>query len=419
MPHVYISYSIQDSDYAHKLASALQQRGFDVWPDRESELDVTLSQVGQRQIKTCACVILLVTPQALESDRVEGEHELARSLGKPIFPLLLEGEERVPVGCEPPVELTGGALPAAWFYDQLAQIARAQSYSYDGGLETFSPTAGEDKARKAASPQTTQMSAYYPRQVAPRVWRPLLAYVFRTPAARQVLLDAEAELGKDWAEYGQAVEEAQQQIAEGAPICATPYVEGFQFKPLNLTIGFYEDWERFDFQLRASGAPLDQFASGSITFTVEGVIVADVPLSIFVSEDVVGQEVESETTAIYDKVFCSYSHRDTQIVERVEAAYQALGMDYLRDVKTLKSGQQWDAQLLALIEQADIFQLFWSTTAAKSKFVRQEWEHALSLPDKPSNFLRPVFWEMPLPDPPAELGHIHFRYEPKLAEAQS
>ncbi len=35
----------------------------------------------------------------------------------------------------------------------------------------------------------------------------------------------------------------------------------------------------------------------------------------------------------------SYSHADTAIVEAVEKASQALGMDYLRDVMTLKSGQ--------------------------------------------------------------------------------
>ena len=37
----------------------------------------------------------------------------------------------------------------------------------------------------------------------------------------------------------------------------------------------------------------------------------------------------------------------------------------------------WDPALLDLIERADVFQLFWSTNAAESIYVRREWEHAL------------------------------------------
>lgn len=404
MPHIYISYSRQESAYAAKLESALKERDFNVWRDRGTDRGATVLPVLQEQIKDCVCMLLIVTPTAIQSERVEQEYELARSLGKPIFPLLLGGEERVPPGCEPPIRLREDALPPAWFYTQLDQIVRAASYS------------GRQNRPRSASTEATHMSAYHPRQVAPRVWRPLLAYVFRASAARQVLQDAQDELDQDWAEYNQAFAPAQQQIAAGAPICATPQMDGFQFKPLTLTLGFYEDWERFDFQLRAFDAPLDQFATGSITFTVEGVIVADVPLSLFVSEEVVGQAVESQAAAAYEKVFCSYSHQDMQIIERVEAAYRALGMDYLRDVHTLKSGQMWDDQLLALIEQADIFQLFWSTTAAQSRYVRKEWEHALGLGNKPANFLRPVYWETPMPPPAPELGHIHFKFQPDLAE---
>jgi hypothetical protein len=33
MPHVFVSYSRRDQDYAHKLAEDLRQHGFDVWID--------------------------------------------------------------------------------------------------------------------------------------------------------------------------------------------------------------------------------------------------------------------------------------------------------------------------------------------------------------------------------------------------
>ncbi len=33
MGHIFISYSHDDTDYAHRLADALQAEGFDVWID--------------------------------------------------------------------------------------------------------------------------------------------------------------------------------------------------------------------------------------------------------------------------------------------------------------------------------------------------------------------------------------------------
>jgi hypothetical protein len=64
-----------------------------------------------------------------------------------------------------------------------------------------------------------------------------------------------------------------------------------------------------------------------------------------------------------------------------------------------------------MIERADIFQLCWSQAAKLSKYVEKEWSHALKQGRLPS-FIRPVYWETPMPEPPAELAHLHFaRYQ--------
>ncbi len=274
------------------------------------------------------------------------------------------------------------------------------------------PPAGALTPKAAAD---VRFSTYYPREVMPNIWHPMRAYVFRASAADKVARDAADALGS-LDPFREVSRDSRTAIAEGALITAAPHIDGFQFNPPQASVYFYEDWHHYEFKLRAVSAPLDQSSNGRVTFTVEGVIVAEVPLSIFVGGSVplASGSTANTTSKLYQAVFCSYSHRDTQIVERVERAYKALGLDYLRDIVSLKSGQEWNAQLLKLIEKADIFQLFWSKAAAESKYVRQEWQHALSLNRGSAAFIRPVYWDQPMPPVPPELGHLHFAYQPDL-----
>jgi hypothetical protein len=74
----------------------------------------------------------------------------------------------------------------------------------------------------------------------------------------------------------------------------------------------------------------------------------------------------------------------------------------------------WNADLLSMIDNAEIFQLFWSPNAATSTYVRQEWERALerAKAQKLVGFIRPVYWEKPLVQPPPQLADLHFAYVP-------
>ena len=73
------------------------------------------------------------------------------------------------------------------------------------------------------------------------------------------------------------------------------------------------------------------------------------------------------------------------------------------------------------IYQANIFQLFWSRNSMRSENVRAEWEYALSLGR--AHFIRPTYWETPLPQsqeeglPPEALRSLHFQHvRPVLSE---
>ncbi len=299
-----------------------------------------------------------------------------------------------------------------WLLDEDEAVAEIPDWLTD----TLSEAKEVDQTPVNAEP--VQFAAYYPKEVAPEAWQPLHAYIYKALATAQVEADAAQKLGDQKQQFrGVRGVMASLPIEEGALVTATPHLPGFQFNPPSVSLGFYKDWHRFDFELRAKGAPLHQSANGAITFTVEGILVADVPLSVYVGDaapETAAPQVRASAKA-YQAIFCSYSHQDAQIVARAERAYKALGLDYLRDVISLKSGQDWSVELINLIEKADVFQLFWSRAAAESKHVRFEWEHALKVHAARPGFIRPVYWQdNPQPPIPTELNHIHFAYQPDL-----
>jgi hypothetical protein len=282
----------------------------------------------------------------------------------------------------------------------------------------LAPTYGQPAPRQGETappqPQPVQFSAYFPKEVKPDDWQPLHAYVFKQSAEKSVSEDVGKQLGERVSVFRKLVQTAKQIIQEGELVTATPTLPGFQFNPPSVSVALFEEWHRFDFKLRAHTAPVNQAANGLLTFTVAGVIVADISLSIFVGETASASDQSSASSKPYQAIFCSYSHRDTQIVERVERAYKALGLDYLRDVVSLKSGTHWSNELLELIEKADIFQLFWSEAAAQSEYVQKEWQYAIKLNRDQAHFIRPVYWRQPMPSPPQDMSHIHFAYQPDL-----
>ncbi len=295
-----------------------------------------------------------------------------------------------------------------------------------GALDRLREEEDEESAaetRRSAVREPVEFTAYYPKEIAPNVWADLLAYVYRQSAADAVKNDAQGELGAAISAYRRVARPEQTLVMDEAQIVVTPRLTGFQFNPVNVTIGFFDAFNRAAFKVRATSAAPGDVHEGVIAFTVEGIIVCEIPLYIEVNANA-SIPVSSQPTAplvtaapprkAYQAVFCSYSRRDLQIVERVERAYRILGFDYLRDLTTIRPGEDWDSRLLQMIEQADIFQLFWSSHSAASNAVKKEWTKALELAAARPNFIRPVFWEQPMPAPPPELSHINFAFEPTL-----
>jgi hypothetical protein len=151
------------------------------------------------------------------------------------------------------------------------------------------------------------------------------------------------------------------------------------------------------------------------------ILVAEVSIAIPVDTQkarLYGEASSKLETSVspYRKIFASYSHADEAIVRQFEQLVDAFGDKYLRDVRDIRAGEKWDERLEELIREADVFQLFWSRNSMRSKFVRDEWEYALSL--NKHNFIRPTFWEEPMPEdknaglPPTSLLSLQFKRVP-------
>jgi hypothetical protein len=100
-------------------------------------------------------------------------------------------------------------------------------------------------------------------------------------------------------------------------------------------------------------------------------LIGEVPFQLPVSATATDEIAPStqESAKRFRQIFASYSHRDSEVVEEVERYVSLTGDRYMIDVRTLRSGEVWDDRLRELIDEADIFQLFWSRNAMYSPYV--------------------------------------------------
>jgi formylglycine-generating enzyme required for sulfatase activity len=123
MGHIFISYSHKDSSYVHKLAEALEKEGFEIWIDDRIHYGSEWPKVVTRNLDVSNGVIVVLSNNSNESDMVQNEVARAREKKKPIFPLLLDGENWLIVQAKQFVDVRDGSLPSEKFYERLALVA--------------------------------------------------------------------------------------------------------------------------------------------------------------------------------------------------------------------------------------------------------------------------------------------------------
>jgi hypothetical protein len=291
----------------------------------------------------------------------------------------------------------------------------------------LSPTAAEEQPAAEDIDNNVQFTVYRPSTIVPQLWYTLVAFAHLSkprPNAppnepdpvKEVQRLAAKILSDQPARYEASKLDRGFSVPRKGLLTFVPLVEGCEFNPPTQSILWQKTVHKVEFEMRALPEVDGREVEGQMTVYLGNIILTEVPLRISVDSHYVApqsqpSETEEASATPYRKIFASYSHQDTEIVEDFENYVRALGDTYLRDVQTLRAGEVWSERLEEMIREASVFQLFWSSKSMPSKFVRQEWEYALSL-NRPK-FIRPVYWEEPLPEtkpdlPPASLKRLHF-----------
>ncbi len=232
---------------------------------------------------------------------------------------------------------------------------------------------------------------------------------------KKVEVQAAASLGPQIQGFASLTTDSRNDIPRGELLRFVPRVEGLEFNPAERAFRWLERIHEEIFRFRAPKEFDGKIVHGQMEVYFGIILIAEVGLTIVVDSSV--ETIESDPKAVargrpYRKIFVSYSHKDLPVVRRFEEFVLAFGDEFIRDWTHLRSGQVWSEQLQTMIFEADVFQLFWSSNSMVSDFVRHEWEYALDL-GRPS-FIRPVYWEEPMPEqpdrglPPESLRKLHF-----------
>lgn len=124
MTHIFISYSRQDQAYAQRLKHSFANRNLPYWLDDRIDPGDEWWDDIDRAIAGCSCAVVLMTPTAKTSRWVQREILLAEERGKPIFPLLLAGDNWSLFVDRQYTAVEDGKLPPDRFFEQLGKVVR-------------------------------------------------------------------------------------------------------------------------------------------------------------------------------------------------------------------------------------------------------------------------------------------------------
>ncbi|HEX8097906.1 MAG TPA: toll/interleukin-1 receptor domain-containing protein [Pyrinomonadaceae bacterium] len=85
-PFIFVSYARVDSDFVHPEIERLEGQGYKIWYDKgEIEPGLFWDGVIREAVEACACFVVFITEDSIDSENVRKEIEQALSAGKPFI----------------------------------------------------------------------------------------------------------------------------------------------------------------------------------------------------------------------------------------------------------------------------------------------------------------------------------------------
>jgi TIR domain/WD domain, G-beta repeat len=291
------------------------------------------------------------------------------------------------------------------------------------GPDLLAPKDRTERELSSMIDNDVRFSVYRPQALSAGVWASLLVFAHKTDLViqpgrapvdptEQVEAMARAHFGDT--PVRSAGEDARGGVSRGARLRITVDLPHLICNPAEAEFDWWEPVHQVVFRLLAGPDLIDSVVRGAVRVWCGLLLLGEVSLAIRVtaSPPVTQSPTVTDSARRYRRIFPSYSHDDGAVVDDFAEAARAIGDQFLQDVLALRSGERWRARLPELIEEADVFQLFWSRNSMRSPYCREEWEYALAL-GRPL-FVRPLYWEDPMPQdpamglPPAALRELEF-----------
>lgn len=412
MADIFLSYSRKDRHAAETLARALAAQGFSVWWDRDIAPGQTFDDSLERELHSATAVVVLLSSSSAESEWVRLE-ALAESERGRVIPVLIHQGATVPPYLRSYRAADLGRWEGSSDHPEFRSLVAGLNHLVLGasperqrGLPGLGAGRAASPERPSVAPDPTQFGVSSPSLISSS-WSILRAYLYPQSEEGQVSADSR-QLQKETREGREFGSSVGSSIRKGTVITVSVELPCAEIRGNEQRFRWKGHWQKTDFGVRCIHPKPVSRQKGTVSWFAGVVCIGQVEFTVECSPVAREEPLPNTllTAAGYEKVFVSYSTQDRVIVDWLETTYVALGMTYLRDVKSLRSGEVWNKRLLDLIREADLFQLCWSTNAKRSTYVADEWRFALGL--KKQSFIRPCYWEEPLPEPPPELKDLHF-----------
>lgn len=253
------------------------------------------------------------------------------------------------------------------------------------------------------------ISANFPHSVELEKWYSGEIYLYDKefkPIVEKRIQEHSLKKGID---YESITKKSLNQIYEEAKIKITLNSEEFIISQSHIEFIWFEPLNYFEIRFKVEKNT--NIGSIDINIYSEDLIISYFRMTIGIGEE--SRKSNILEISMLSRVFASYSRKDYEFVNRMKSRYMGLGIYMFIDIQDLHSGEEWEKKLAKEIMVSDLFQLFWSIDAKKSKYVRLEYEQAIKLISndlKSNGFIKPIYWESPPPKIPEKLSHLNFYY---------